>query len=272
MRTTKIAVVLLVLGAWLAGSSQALAAALPAWKLSVSSQPTNFAPGAEGSLSYGPEYMITATNIGAKETTEPVTITDTLPEGLVPLDVEGLTFGASPGSACGISDQTVTCTFPGPIDPGRLVQVLIPVEVELSGGSIVNEATIEGGGALPATTATTTPIQSEAVPFGFLPGTEGFSAPLNAEDGLPATQAGSHPYQLTVDLGFPTVASGGDFFFTAAGHPKDIVVELPPGEIVNPTATPKCTEAQLTSKAGCPENTQIGMVTVTTYIGVARAP
>ena len=45
MRTTKIAIALLVLGASLAGSSQALGAALPAWKLSVSSQPTNFTPG-----------------------------------------------------------------------------------------------------------------------------------------------------------------------------------------------------------------------------------
>ena len=249
MRTKKIAIALLVLGASLIGSPQALGAALPAWKLAVNSQPTNFTPGVKATSRW-PEDIITATNIGGKSMTELVTTTGPA-EGLHRLAVEMHLFWHSTKN--GMRDLRQThLHVPRPIDPGRIVQVLIPVEVELSRRLIVNEATIEGGGAphrrrRPAPRSRQRPFLSASCR-----GAEGFSAPLSAETAARNNPGRRyHPYQLTVDLGFPTTASGGEFF-TAAGAPKDIVVELPPGEIVNPSATPKCTEAQLDQQSGMP--------------------
>src|SRR5262249_48047697 len=56
-----------------------------------------------------------------------------------------------------------------------------------------------------------------------------------------------------------------------AGHPRDIVTELPRGLIVNPTATPvRCTEAEFLSgkgaEPGCPDASQIGIVTAMTEV------
>lgn len=50
------------------------------------------------------------------------------------------------------------------------------------------------------------------------------------------------------------------------GQVKDLAVGLPPGEVGDPNATPKCTVGQLNSSTGtadgCPANTQVGAVNV----------
>lgn len=51
-------------------------------------------------------------------------------------------------------------------------------------------------------------------------------------------------------------------FSTASDDVKDIRIGLPPGQIGDPTVTPKCTVAQLNA-ASCPPNTQVGSVTTT---------
>src|SRR5262249_25743925 len=53
----------------------------------------------------------------------------------------------------------------------------------------------------------------------------------------------------------------------AAGRLRDLIIDLPRGEVVNPTATSvRCTEVQLISEShpGCPDASQIGTVTLTT--------
>jgi hypothetical protein len=236
---------------------------VPAWKLSVSSQPTNFAPGSEGK----PEYMLVANNVGGAATNGPVTIEDTLPAGIVPLEVGAQVdaHGSQFNATCAIAGQTVSCSYAGAIDPGNKFQVNIAVKVEPGGGTVQDSANIEGGEALPVQATTTTTIALAPPPFGFLPGSEGLSAPLNEADGSATTQAGSHPHQLTVDLAFPTELAGGDTL-GGAGHPRDVHVDLPPGEIVNPAAAPKCTTAQLSGAAGCPEETQIGTASTLTNV------
>jgi hypothetical protein len=272
MSAKRISFALIALVAWLTTSGQALATSgVPAWQLTATSLPTNFVPGSEAT-DYGPMYLLTATNAGAAPTTEPVTLTDIVPAGIVPIgagfrDNSTPVFHAGP---CEISGQEVTCTDSSPIAPGRYVEFLISVRVEPfpSEESLLNEASIEGGGALPISTHTTTTVGSSLPPFDFLPG---FSAPFSGEDGAAATQAGSHPYQLSIDMGFPTEkptkeALGG------SGHLHDVIVDLPRGEIVNPNATPVlCTEAQLVTELEepCPEGSQVGTVTITT---VAQTP
>jgi hypothetical protein len=262
MRTRKTLLCLFALCACLLVPANALGAAKPAWKLTATSLPTNFASGAEGTLNAGPEYLIIATNVGGAPTSGQIEIEDTLPVGLTPLQANPSGYGILGGS-CEITGQTVACTYPKPIKPGAHLRVSIPVKVEAPAGTVLdNEARVEEGGALPQAATTSTTVSAAIPSFDFLPGAEGFSAPLSEEDGSATTQAGSHPYQLSVDFTFPTESPGA---LTSAGHVRDVIVDLPPGEIVNPRATPKCTEAQFESGTGignlCPVGSQIGIVT-----------
>jgi len=244
----------------------ASAAPAPVWKLSATSQPTNFVAGSSGRA----HYILVATNVGATITSgEEITIVDTLPTGVVA--VAPGAFSKDPGSAkfsCTTVVQTVTCKGAGPVHPGYPLWADIPVDVTAPDGSLLsNTAEISGGGAVPAKATTQTEVSGETPEFDFLGGEEGFRVPIIGEEGAPATQAGSHPYEGIVDLNFPTVAPGG--FFTSAGHLRDATIEFPPGLLANPAATPtRCTEAQLVSEdnPGCPDSSQIGTVTVTTFV------
>ncbi|MEX0973524.1 MAG: hypothetical protein WDZ46_09755 [Solirubrobacterales bacterium] len=110
---------------------------------------------------------------------------------------------------------------------------------------------------------------SAAAQFGFLPGSEGFAVRAIADGAGPATQAGSHPYQLELDLGFRQ--SGG----LPDGDLRDLGIELPAGMILNPGAVAKCPASSFNtprsspfapSRSGesCPDRTQIGTVEVQT--------
>jgi hypothetical protein len=269
-----LATALLALGAWLAIPSPALAAPAPkpAWKFVARTLPTNLAPGSSGTI------LLVAANVGGAPTSEPVTFTDTLPEGITPTSADArVPFSlGSVSASCEISGlTTVNCTAgtaAAPIVPGRSLEIQIRVSVGLSAsGSLLNTARIENGGALPAETSTTIPISSSPASFGFLGGEEGFSAPLTGPDGAAATQAGSHPYQLSVEMGFPTRAPDGETLI-GAGRLRDAIVDLPRGMIVNPNATPVlCTEAELitTLSPGCPAASQIGTISIVTF---AAAP
>jgi hypothetical protein len=72
------------------------------------------------------------------------------------------------------------------------------------------------------------------------------------------TQAGAHPFVGVTSFTFNSTASGPD------GHVKDIRVDLPPGLISNPQATPHCTAAQFPS---CPKETQVGTEQLTAGVG-----
>jgi hypothetical protein len=82
------------------------------------------------------------------------------------------------------------------------------------------------------------------------------------------TQAGGHPWALATAGEFTTESAGEpDAFEKQAGvsrvsptrDPKDIVVDLPPGEIGNPQAIPRCSLAVVTSGTElCPADTVLG--------------
>ncbi|HXQ88708.1 MAG TPA: hypothetical protein VN733_03625, partial [Solirubrobacterales bacterium] len=235
------------------------APAKPAWQLDVTAMPTSFAPGAVGTTGGGPAYLVLLTNVGAAPSSGAVTIADTLPTGLKPTE----TVGPCPAPV----GQTVTCTIPGAIAPGESIEARIVVEVQpLAPPSVTNQVTAEGGGADQAESQTlTNAVSATPPPFGILPG---FEMPLSEADGGPATLAGSHPYQLTTRVGFPT--EKGIEALGGAGHLRDIGFELPPGLVVNPAATPVlCTEAELSSDPtpGCPSDSQVGVVDLITTSG-----
>jgi hypothetical protein len=279
-KATKIAVGVATLCALLIPAAEAMAApAAPAWQLKLIVLPTNLAPGTTGTPTSPPQYLLVATNVGAGPTSGPATMSATLPARVVPIDdafsPEGFDVDTSvPDPSCSVAGQTVTCTAPGPIHPSRYSAAFIAVEVSgaLQAGETLPDATasVSGGGAAPVSVSTPTTIDPEPAAFGFLPGAAGLSSLLTNADGSPATQAGSHPDQLTIDVGFPVEQEGAGFPADSAGHPRDILTELPRGLIVNPTATELCTEVELLSgngtDPGCPADTQVGTITVITQL------
>ena len=272
-RKTTLALAFSALAVLLSGAS-AQAAPAPAWKFTITSQPTNFKPGADGETRQA-RYLLLATNVGAGIAqgagASEITIEDTLPAGLTP--VEPGASSKDPDTVdftCAIAIQTVKCTSPGPVHPGHTVWAEIPVDVSAPGGAVLsNEATVKGGGALPVSAQTLTAISASIPPFNFLEGTTGFSVETLQEDGTLATLAGSHPYGAVIDLGFPTEEPGG--LLTSAGHVRDVAIDFPRGTLANPLFTPaRCTEAELASEGfpGCPDSSQVGVVTILTSIGV----
>ncbi len=92
-------------------------------------------------------------------------------------------------------------------------------------------------------------------------GVTSFTAEAINQNGTLDTQAGSHPFEATTSFIF-NQAAGAKYDGDGAGNVKDVELELPPGFIGNPDATPQCSESQLMSE-NCPADTQVGVVTVT---------
>ncbi len=93
---------------------------------------------------------------------------------------------------------------------------------------------------------------------------ERFALAAHNRDGSPDVQAGSHPYSLTTTLIF---GEGGP----VNGDLKDARVELPPGFVGNPNATPKCSFQVFVQEEFrhtlCPNATAVGLATA--YPGAA---
>jgi hypothetical protein len=75
--------------------------------------------------------------------------------------------------------------------------------------------------------------------------------------GAPAQQSGGHPFTGVTDfiVGSTSPAVG------------NIRVDIPPGLVSNPLATPKCSDSALMSN-GCPNNTQLGIVKLEANLGL----
>ncbi len=275
----KTALSLLLLGSLLAPIPQASAAAAPAWQLSLIALPTNLRPGTTGRSAEAPLYELIATNIGTAAATGPVTLKATLPVGVTPVfdaeAPEGLSSDLSVPVCSKTPAQTVTCTAAGTVGPSRNVAVRIPVEVSgaLLPGEVLADATasVESPGATTVTATAPTTIDTEPAPFGFLTGPVGLQALLTEEDGSPSLAAGSHPNQMTLGLGFSVDQPGGSGLTTGVEHPRDAVIDLPPGLVINPNATAvRCTEVELLHIVGgelsCPAASQVGVVTVVTEV------
>jgi hypothetical protein len=111
-------------------------------------------------------------------------------------------------------------------------------------------------------------------------GIAGFSAKAIADGGEAATLAGSHPYQLSLDI---ALREGGEFEDQPGatfpdGDIRDLRIEMPQGLIVNPSITPVCTREQFhtprispfaPSRSGesCPDWSQLGTAKVATGSG-----
>jgi hypothetical protein len=229
---------------------------------------------------------VTAVNLGdanADPEAQPVTIADALPPELEAVKIEGTVnenlghFGAGAWPLeCSLGSLTCTFTgtgassfgeeFPAFVPPFDQIQVLIAVNLRSGAKSgELNEATVTGGGAPSASARQSLTVSDEPLQFGL----NTYEMRPEQEGGAPATQAGSHPYQLTTTLRF-----NENFEGRPAGLAKDLHLKLPPGLIGNPTPFAQCKLVTfVTLRNGgaseCPSQTQVGVARTTINLNMS---
>jgi hypothetical protein len=288
MRTTvraRLAALCLISGLLLFGAIPASAGAAepaPRWHVSQLAAPTVLVPGSSAepnetnAYASMPHYSVEVTNVGGKETTGPITVTEHLPAGVTVAaaalperrsEEEEFEPCESP------SAETVICRVAGSVLSGGIIRAAVPIDV---GAFVVSPAVstveVEGGGAQPVSESVATTVGDELPSLEFLPGSEGLSGHATAETGLDADLAGSHPLFMELESNFPTRKFST--LIRPVQDPKSLEFRLPSGFVVNPQAPAKlCTEAELQTRekggigeGGCPPESQVGLVSVQTQI------
>ncbi len=258
----------------------AASTASPHWQILSQSQPTFFKAGDTSDA-----YVLIVRNDGGTPTAQgsTVAVTDMLPAEVTATKV---TAGGEAANGNGLPRYemtcpqapvtgSVTCTYKeGPLQgrilPGATIVVTITVSIpqvlpapELE--KLQSSATVSGGGAPPASVGETTRVDAGPVPFGL----SFFDLDTVGEGGEAATQAGSHPFELTASLAFdvsaretPSAGNAGAESPLANAAPKDVEVALPPGLVGDPNAVPKCSQRAFLEREelDCPLDTQVGTV------------
>lgn len=250
-------------------------AAGPWWQISSGLTPASLPQGGEGTIT------LDVANLGdghVEGASAPVTVSDKLPAGLTAKAISGnsgefVSYSAFGAVNCTLA--TLSCAYEGSLPPYQRLSVTITVEVT-GAVSGENEASVVGGRA-PAASVRRPVSVGGASAFGV----EDYDLTSEEEGGARATQAGSHPFQLTSTI---VLNQSAEQPFQPA-LPKDLHFRLPPGLVGNPIPFPQCTAAafsHLAEVAGypineCPSNTAIGVAMVTFdepdhNIGIATFP
>jgi uncharacterized repeat protein (TIGR01451 family) len=242
------------------------------------------------------QYILTVKNVGSGPSSGPVTVTDTLPEGMTIVPSLSKTAGWTCTNEAGKGGHklgAVTCVTSAALAPGSTYPTItVSVSVEKEAGTkeqpVVNAATVKGGGATPEE-ASTTPEEGKttvlpAVPFGVSklatrifrepnePFAEGLKPKLQCaspgspkEPGAPCFgEAGGHPFavQTEIVMNYTTGLEVGPAVVAAGGGAKEINADLPPGFLGNVLSTPQC-PIPLLFAGRCPTNTAVGYAQVT---------
>ncbi len=262
MRIQKLA---LLLGVCVVGVlvSPVVAWASPGWEAFTRVSPAYLPPGGIGQIE------VRVYNTGSSTGEDP-RIVDELPAGVSATGAtmtlwNGLATGPNLGSADGECSgaQVVACT-PEAVPAGESVAVAIKVSVDAgASGEATNHVVVTGGGASSsAVELTRVRFSGEESPFGF----SGFDAWLTNGDGTADTQAGSHPYEMTVAFAVNGRGHGVFEEEPTGGETQQVVVNLPSGIVGDPTATSRCSRQQfdgesesLFQEPSCPASTQVGV-------------
>ncbi len=231
---------------------------VPWWHVEATRAPTDLPPGGTGTV------IVSVTNLGdavANGAEGPITVSDKLPPGIVAIGI-GSQVGALGRGQGECSLEALTCTFDRRVEPYEKVQMELTVRVQARAQSgAVNEALVEGGGAAPETAKQPFMVGEAATPFG----PESFEMVPESVGGVPDTQAGSHPFQLTSTLDLSTTLEAGKE--TAPALVKDLRFNLPAGMVGNPNAVAQCTSAEFAQIVEgvpvCPSDTVIGAANTT---------
>jgi hypothetical protein len=218
--------------------------------------------------------VLVAENLGdapANGAADPVRISDVLPAGLKPLGIGAAQVFGNKAKPIPCEELAkLTCNFSGSLPSYEGIEIRIPVDVEPDASSgALNQAAISGGGAPAARLSRPVVFGSGATPFGV----EDYRLDFEEEGGALATQAGSHPFQVTgtvaVNQGPDSEPLSGTPSAPPAVIPKDVDTLLPAGQLGNPKPLPTCSLAQFLTidnqQNECPAQTAIGVSSVTVY-------
>lgn len=249
--------VLLAVGVSSAAAMPAYASR-PVWTISSTSSPTNFAPGDETG---DDKYVLTVVDTGGGSVAaSPIEVSDTLPSGITASAVSGEDVGNGHGLSCTPTPKP-TCGYEGfEMASGDVLRIEVTVKVGSgTAASAINSVSVSGGGANASAHAEdpTTVSSSEA---GF--GISSF-APTWSEE-----QAGAS-VNLTTGLTFNQDLSGGEA--VPAAEAREAKLNLPPGFVTEPQATPMCSGPELQANA-CPSDTAVGVAFMSDSSGIGGAP
>ena len=221
---------------------------------------------------------ITLTDLGnapADATEAPLAIHDALPPHAQAYDVQAIA-GGSPSDVgpagpvdCALpSTHEVQCGFEGVLPPYEAIEVEVLVALEEGARDGESGAvSVSGAGAGPVSAAQTLHVSSEPAPFGL----EYFSMRAEARGGGQASEAGSHPFQLTTtivaDSGPQQGTSRREAVVSQPALPRNLRFTLPAGFVGNTTAAPTCDMVSFLDNENavnkCPADSAIGVSSVT---------
>jgi hypothetical protein len=245
--------------------------AAPVWRLDVQAD-TTVVPG--GTIT----YVVGITNFGdatVDPVGHPVTFTATFPRGVTALG--GLTAaGSNPvtGWDCSslvVGARSLTCVNANPLFallPTGFTTLTLEAAVAPDAPDVVTSAfQVAGGDASEPSASTVEPTRVTTEPPDF--GVDAFDGTVLDDHGAPYRQAGGHPYLATVSLDFNTHTDPAPLKgrLWPVEPVKDVLVDLPPGLVGNPTAAETCTADELAAGgllglAECPPSSQVGTALV----------
>jgi hypothetical protein len=224
------------------------------------------------------EIALTAENLGdASMNAENMVavLTDALPAGLEAVGIAATEPGPKADfavvQAIPCSPASMSCTFKGTLAPYDELEVRIKVRVRPGANPIEqNTVNVSGGGAPAASLTRPVQVSEQASAYGV----EGWRLRAEEEGGAFATQAGSHPFQVTGTVMLnqgpsPTTLADATVVEPVALS-KDIVTKIPAGLIGDPVPIPRCTMTQFVTERNanedeCPQQTAIGVASVSVY-------
>ncbi|MGA7704921.1 MAG: hypothetical protein WB998_08505 [Solirubrobacteraceae bacterium] len=258
------------------GTADGYVPATPGWSLDTLAAPTVFVRGAScESVFTCDSYQVSATNSGASPaegSISPIVMSYEVPAGLTvgqaTMELVGLEASSEEGSVnvtegfggCEVTGRLVRCEGSGVVQPDWKLVMTIEVDVAestVSGVLPVSVASVSGGGASAVSGQVPSSVGETPAPFGL----SGFQFVASRPDGMRDTQAGDHPYELTVttDLNNEIRRSPEKSIETTGTEDvKDIVVDLPVGFVGSILAAPQCPFEALTTPYLCPADTRIG--------------
>jgi hypothetical protein len=241
------------------------------------------------------ELYMTAENVGdenAGGAHGTVRLTDVIPHGLKAVEVAGTkphaeaAFDERVPMPCSLEEeggvQTASCTLSDEggkkaeeLAPYDQIEMRIAVDVEPGAATgELNELSVSGGGAPPASIKRPIAISSAPVPFGV----ESYEMGLEEEGGATTTQAGAHPFQLTTTIALNQLKDINPLKAPPEFRPevtppalaKDLNFKLPAGLIGNATTVPQCTTTQFfetvaSQENRCPPSSAVGVATATVH-------
>jgi hypothetical protein len=213
----------------------------------------------------GDRYTLVAVNTGSRASEGEVTIADTLPEGLVPTEMEVEEPRTFFKETCAVTVPLECAYDHTPVRPGGELRVRLYVGVASAAvkGSLVNQASVSGGGAAEAKTSETTPVNVGPALFGI----DQLAFDATGPEGAPDVQAGDHPYAVTTRIQLNTVRGvhrGVGHEYEPVREVKDVAVELPLGFAGDPLAAERCREIDFANPTNkCQPGSRVGTVRLT---------